>query len=123
MGKGQQKGSLLCIEIREKRKAAAFYDDTVPTNVVASEDGLILSCDVLQGTEEVKVGSAVRKGDLLISGIVTYRNGSEKMLHADGIVRAETKDNFSISRQNLNVYELTDYKKGTSFSFSALFFL
>ena len=120
--KVNKKGSLLCIEIREKRKAAAFYDDTVPTNVVASEDGLILSCDVLQGTEEVKVGSAVRKGDLLISGIVTYRNGSEKMLHADGIVRAETKDNFSISRQNLNVYELTDYKKRNELFFFGFVF-
>lgn len=109
--KVNKKGSMLCIEIREKRKIPEFYDDSVPTNVVASEDGLVLSCDILQGTEEVKVGSAVRKGDLLISGIVTHRDGSEEALHADGIVRAETKDIFSVSRQNFNVYVLTDYKK------------
>lgn len=109
--KVNKKGSMLCIEIREKRKIPEFYDDSVPTNVVASEDGLVLSCDVLRGTEEVKVGSAVRRGDLLISGIVPHRDGSEELLHADGIVRAETKDNFSVSRQNLNVYALKDYKK------------
>lgn len=109
--KVNKKGSMLCIEIREKRKIPEFYDASVPTNVVASEDGLVLACDVLRGTEEIKVGSAVRRGDLLISGIVVHRDGSEEMLHADGIVRAETKDNFSISRQNFNVYTLEDYKK------------
>lgn len=109
--KVNKKGSMLCIEIREKRKIPEFYDASVPTNVVASEDGLVLSSDVLRGTEEVKVGSAVRKGDLLISGIVAHRDGSEELLHADGIVRAETKDIFEFSRQNLNVYSLTDYKK------------
>lgn len=109
--KVNKKGSMLCIEIREKRKIPEFYDSSVPTNVVASEDGLVLSCDILQGTEEVKVGSAVRQGDLLISGIVVHRDGTEELLHADGYVRAETKDNFEISGQNLKVYPLSDYKK------------
>lgn len=109
--KVNKKGSVLCIEIREKRKIPEFYDASVPTNVVASEDGLILSSDVLRGTEEVKVGSAVRKGDLLISGIVVHRDGTEELLHADGIVRAETKDTFNFGGQNLNVYSLEDYKK------------
>lgn len=115
-----KKGSLLCIEIREKRKIPLLYDDSVPTNVVAGEDGLILSCDVLQGTEEIKVGSAVRQGDLLISGIVVHRDGSEELLHADGYVRAETKDNFSISRQNLTVYPLKRLKKRSAIFFFGL---
>lgn len=109
--KVNKKGSMLCIEIREKRKIPDIYDDSVPTNVVASEDGVILSSDVLCGTEEIKVGSAVRKGDLLISGIVTHRDGSEELLHADGIVRAQTKDTFEISKKNICLYSLTNYKK------------
>lgn len=109
--KVNKKGSLLCIEIREKRKAPELYSAGAPTNVVASEDGVILSSDVLQGTEEVKVGSAVRKGDLLISGIVTHRDGTEELLHADGFVRARIKDNYNISRENLTVYALKSYKK------------
>lgn len=112
-----KKGSMLCIEVREKRKIPELYDASVPTNVVASEDGLVLSSDILRGTEEVKVGSAVRKGDLLISGIVVHRDGTEELLHADGYVRAETKDTFNISRQNLTVYSLNRQKKR-----SAIFF-
>lgn len=112
-----KKGSMLCIEVREKRKIPLLYDDSVPTNVVASEDGLILSSDVLQGTEEIKVGSAVRRGDLLISGIVVHRDGSEELLHADGYVRAETKDNFTFSRKDLTVYPLIKMKKRSSIFF------
>lgn len=115
-----KKGSMLCIEVREKRKIPLLYDDSVPTNVVAGEDGLILSCDVLQGTEEVKVGSAVRQGDLLISGIVVHRDGSEELLHADGYVRAETKDNFGFSRQNLTVCPLIRLKKSSAIFFFGL---
>lgn len=115
--KVNKKGSMLCIEVREKRKIPELYDDSVPTNVVASEDGLVLSCDILQGTEEVKVGSAVRRGDLLISGIVVHRDGSEELLHADGYVRAETKDNFDVSRKNITVYPLNKQKKRSSVFF------
>lgn len=112
-----KKGSMLCIEVREKRKIPELYDSSVPTNVVASEDGLIVSSDVLQGTEEVKVGSAVRKGDLLISGVVVHRDGREEVLHADGYVRAQTKNDFELSSQNLNVYALNDYKKRSEIFF------
>lgn len=112
-----KKGSMLCIEVREKRKIPELYDASVPTNVVASEEGLIISSDVLRGTEEVKVGSAVRKGDLLISGIVTHRDGKEELLHADGYVRAETKDNFNISRQNLTVYSLEKQQRRSEIFF------
>ena len=112
-----KKGSVMCIEVREKRKIPELYDASVPTNVVASEDGLILSSDVLRGTEEVKIGSAVRKGDLLISGIVVHRDGTEELLHADGYVRAKTQDNFNISTQNLTVYSMNLQKKRSEIFF------
>lgn len=112
-----KKGSVLCIEVREKREIPEMYDASVPTNVVASEDGLIISSDVLQGTEEVKVGSAVRKGDLLISGVVTHRDGGEELLHADGFVRAETKDKFEISTKSLDLYSLEKIEKRTDIFF------
>lgn len=106
-----KKGSVLCIEVREKREVPKMYDDSVPTNVVASEDGLIVSSDVLQGTEEVKIGSAVRKGDLLISGVIKLRDGGEELLHADGFVRAKTKENYKISTKKLDLLKLEEMKK------------
>ncbi len=85
------KGSVVVIEVREKTKAPEIYDASKPTNVIASEDGVILSIDVLYGNEEVKPGSAVTKGDLLISGIIAHKDGTEKAIHADGYVKALVK--------------------------------
>ena len=82
------KGSVVVIEVREKTEAPVMYDASKPTNVVAGEDGVILSVDVLYGNEEIKPGSAVTKGDLLISGVITHKDGSEKVIHADGYVKA-----------------------------------
>jgi len=85
------KGSVMVIEVREKTDAPEIYDDKTPTNLVAGEDGVILSIDVLYGNEEVKPGSAVLKGDLLISGMISHPDGSESVIHADGYVKALVK--------------------------------
>ncbi len=91
------KGSVMVIEVREKTDAPEIYDDETPTNLVAGEDGVILSVDVLYGNEEVKPGSAVVKGDLLISGLISHPDGSESVIHADGYVKALVKKNKTFS--------------------------
>lgn len=83
-----RKGSVIVIEVREKTPAPQKYDNSVPTNLIANENGLILSIDVLSGNEEIKPGSAVTKGDLLISGVITYADGREALVHGDGYVKA-----------------------------------
>ncbi len=86
-----RKGTSVVIEVREKTPAPENYDDKTPTNLIASEDGVIISIDSLYGVEEVKPGSAVTKGDLLISGIVSHPDGTESFVHADGYVKALVK--------------------------------
>ncbi len=83
-----RKGNVVVIEVREKTPAPEKYDNSVPTNLIADENGVILTIDVLYGNEEIKPGSAVSKGDLLISGVITYADGREKLVHADGYVKA-----------------------------------
>lgn len=112
-----KKGSVLCIEVREKKKIPEMYDSSTPTNVVASDDGVILSSDILQGTEEIKVGSAVRKGDLLISGVVIHKDGTQELIHADGFVRAEIKDNFTVSQSELSILPLKKHQRCTELFF------
>lgn len=104
------KGSVVVIEVREKTDAPEIYDASKPTNVVASEDGVILSIDVLHGNEEVKPGSAVVKGDLLISGVITHKDGTEKAIHADGYVKALVRKNKSFSYSDLSLYKLQNEK-------------
>lgn len=105
------KGSVVVIEVREKTDAPKMYDASKPTNVVASDDGVILSVDVLYGIEEVKPGSAVTKGDLLISGIVTHKDGTENVIHADGYVKALVKKQQYFSPNDFSVFALNNEKK------------
>lgn len=105
-----RKGTSVVIEVREKVVAPQMYDDETPTNLVASEDGIVLSVDVLYGIEEVKPGSAVTKGDLLVSGIITHANGKESLIHADGYVKALVKRNKIFSGNNFSVYNLINEK-------------
>lgn len=104
------KGSVVVIEVREKTDAPEIYDASKPTNVVANEDGVILSIDVLYGNEEVKPGSAVLKGDLLISGIITHKDGTENAIHADGYVKALVKKQKNFTYNDFSVYNIQTEK-------------
>ncbi len=112
-----RKGTVIVIEVREKTEAPEIYDNKTPTNVVASDDGVILSIDVLYGTEETKPGWAVTKGDLLISGIVTRADGKEIFIHADGYVKALVKKKEKISHNNITLHKMNSEKKRISIFF------
>lgn len=112
-----RKGSVIVIEVREKVVAPEIYDDKTPTNVVASEDGVILSLDVLYGTEETKPGWAVTKGDLLISGIVTRADGKEIFIHADGYIKALVKKKQTFSHNDITLHKIKNENKRKSIFF------
>ncbi|MBR5245774.1 MAG: sporulation protein YqfD [Clostridia bacterium] len=112
-----RKGSVIVIEVREKIIAPEIYDDKTPTNVVASDDGVVLSLDVLYGTEEIKPGWAVTKGDLLISGIVTRADGKEIFIHADGYVKALVRKKQEFSHSDIALYSMKNEKTRKSIFF------
>jgi similar to stage IV sporulation protein len=105
-----RKGNVVVIEVREKTLAPEKYDNSVPTNLIADENGVILTIDVLYGNEEIKPGSAVTKGDLLISGVITYADGREKLVHADGYVKALVDRKETFNGNNFSVHNLIQEK-------------
>ncbi len=115
-----RKGTSVVIEVREKTAAPEIYDDKTPTNLIAGEDGVIISTDVLYGQEEVKIGSAVTKGDLLISGIITHKDGTETTVHADGYVKALVKRKKSFDINDISCYKQNDEKTRYSIFFFGL---
>ncbi len=106
-----RKGTSVVIEVRERVKTPPIYDDQTPTNLIAGEDGVVISVDVLYGIEEVKPGSAVTKGDLLVSGIITHADGKESFIHADGYVKALVKRNQSFDGNAFSVHSLSNVRK------------
>lgn len=80
-------GCVLSINVTEIDKKKE--DDLSPTNLVAGSDGIIKHIDVTVGNCVVKVGDTVRKGDVLVSGIIENESGI-KFVKSRGSIIAET---------------------------------
>ena len=88
-------GTKAVLEVKENVTKPDILDIKTPANIIAEKDGQILLVEGHNGTNVVKEGDVVRKGDLLISGVNINGDGSEKMVHASGKVYASTVTNLS----------------------------
>ncbi len=84
-------GTVLFVDISETAKAPGVLDHSIPCNLKATKDGVVVSVKVYAGQSLVKTGDAVVKGDLLVSGAVEYKNGCTVFRHASAEIVAQTK--------------------------------
>ncbi len=96
------KGSKAVIEVRDyidEHKGSEYSD---PCNLVADFDGTILSVEVYHGDSEISAGNAVKKGDLLISGVIENRDMSCVYYEARGRITAyhEERDIYEFPAKN-----------------------
>lgn len=68
-----------------------------PANIIAARDGQLEYYEIFSGEPVVKEGSAVRKGDLLVSGVRDGKNGGFALTRAEGKVFALTTREFVVS--------------------------
>ncbi len=66
-----------------------------PCNLIACRDGVITGLKVTEGTIAVKMGQTVTAGDLLVSGIIDYKDGTSSFTVSSGEVFAETERTLS----------------------------
>ncbi|MBQ4604703.1 MAG: sporulation protein YqfD [Clostridia bacterium] len=94
-------GSKVLIEVREAVESPEITKDGVPADIVAARDGIITIIRPFNGTAEQKIGNAVVKDDLLISGIEENGDKTVSFCRADGYVVARTSRclNFSQSQK------------------------
>ena len=90
-------GTRLEVEVREAVPAPELLDETVPADVVADADGIILDIHTAAGQPLFADGDTVTRGEVLISGDVPLRKpeGSDYdigtlVVHAAGSVTART---------------------------------
>lgn len=81
-------GSRAVIEVRDYIEKPESKTYSAPCNIVADFDGLLLSLEVFNGTKANTEGNGVKKGDLLISGIVENRDFSSSFHEARGKITA-----------------------------------
>lgn len=87
-------GMKVTVEISETEKTE--IEENTPCNLKASQNGIIKSIRVKNGTAAVNVGQSVAKGDVLISGVAEYKDTSAEFKMADGVVTAEVEHCFKV---------------------------
>lgn len=101
------KGSKAVIEVRDyiDEHEDTTYKD--PCNIVADFDGTVLSAEVFNGDRVIRAGNAVKKGDLLISGVVENTDSSASYLEARGRITAL----HSVSKEKSYKLDESSYKR------------
>ncbi len=82
------KGSKAVIEVRDYVDVHEDKQFRDPCNIIADFEGKIISVEVINGDKEIHEGSAVKKGDLLISGVLENRDMSTAYCEARGKITA-----------------------------------
>ena len=80
-------GNVAYVEIKETKSPQANNTPTY-TNIVAAFDGYIESVKVIQGKKVVTMGDVVKKGDILISGVINSQAEGVRYEQAKGEVYA-----------------------------------
>ncbi|MGN1345142.1 MAG: sporulation protein YqfD, partial [Eubacteriales bacterium] len=68
-------------------------------NVIAGEDGIVEEVNVFEGQACVRAGELVRKGQVLISGVIEQKDGSVRYEYASGEVICRTACPISVEIQ------------------------
>ena len=86
-------GSRLTVNVTEIKE---WDKEKTYSNLKAASDGIIEKMDITSGTSVVSVGQAVKKGDLLVSGIIETADGT-RFVGSRGKIYAKTKEEIVLS--------------------------
>ncbi len=90
-------GNVASVEIRELDYAPkSEYGDALYSNVVASQEGVIVEFEDVRGEIVTEIGEAVCRGQLLISGITGGEGLPTRLTDAHGRVFAEVEERIEI---------------------------
>ncbi len=87
-------GCFVSVDLRESDQK--LENDLKPSNMVAAFDGRIKAVYVKSGVAAVRVGDAVIKGDMLVSGTEQYSSGQTFFRHSDAKIIAETEQKLTV---------------------------
>ena len=88
------KGTVAYVEIQEKKLHSEEAD--TPRNLIASHGGIIEDYSVYEGRSQVEEGNVVKRGDLLVSGIVDNKDGDFSLCRARGEVMAQVDSTLTV---------------------------
>lgn len=84
------KGIKAIVEVVEIVKPPEILDKNIPCDIIAKKDGIIENIYSLEGQEVVEKGDTVKKGQVLITGIISRDDQVLRYVHSIGEVKART---------------------------------
>lgn len=109
------KGSCLHIRVTERKDFPTQTLPDVPTGIYAARDGVIVEMNVARGDPLTAPGQAVRKGDLLVTGIRTAGD-VRHCFHAQAEIFARTNHQLKLIRPTFDTVRGTQYEKNVKYS-------
>ncbi|HWS29240.1 MAG TPA: sporulation protein YqfD [Clostridia bacterium] len=88
-------GVILKVSVREAVKTPQVVETEPPASIYASEEGVISRIVAYSGSPKVRVGDAVKKGDLLISADMAAEGAAPNYVRAHGEVIAQVHYRFT----------------------------
>ena len=89
-------GTVARVQVVERDTAPSLEDSSRPANLVAAFDGQIETLELFRGNCLVCVGQAVKKGDLLVSGVYDSQTQGVRYTRASGKVFARTRQTVKV---------------------------
>lgn len=86
----QIKGSKAIVTVKEGVIPPPVIKDSEACNIIAAKDGQITHLEVYEGIPMIKKGDTVRKGELIVSGVLDSQVQGVRFVHARAKVRANT---------------------------------
>ncbi len=103
-------GSRAFVEVRERATEEQSKEE-IYSNIVAAKDGEVVKAEIFCGEGEIYPGTAVVKGDLLVSGVKTYRDGAVEFVDSEARISARTTNHiFSSTPTEISVYKKSECK-------------
>lgn len=80
------RGTRLLLKITETNMPKPYEEQTEPCHIVADKDCIIQSIVTRKGTPLVKEGQVVKKGDILVSGVVELKGDDQTIIGKETVV-------------------------------------
>lgn len=105
-----RRGTVAYVTVIDKTVNDVPEEKSGYANIVASCDAVIEEITVLKGVAAVKAGDSVKKGDLLISGVLPGESGGG-FCYADGIIIGRISDTVTVRVENKREEKIQKNKK------------
>lgn len=103
----EENGSRINVKVSESIENQHYgLSVSTPCNLVALRDGVIVYSEIHSGTMKYEIGSGVKEGDVVVSGIVADSDGNQSVHHASAKIIAEFEDEVSFYKKFTTVEQV-----------------